>query len=94
MGGVLYRSGRTHRRVFPRDAFEEMADPALLLVRRVGEQKQLFGSGDVIVHCRRKIFKMDHKQSKVKVLFKHMCLTFHSGEQTSASMQVKFSSLE
>lgn len=79
MRGVLYRSGRTHRRVFPRDAFEEVADPALLLIRRVGEQKQLFGSGHVIVHCRRKIFKMDHKQGTVKVLqTTNFC--FHASE--------------
>lgn len=36
--------------MFPRDAFEEVADPALLLLLRVGQQKQLFGSGHVIVH--------------------------------------------
>lgn len=51
---VLCCGGRTNGRVFPRDAFEEVGDPALLLLLRAGQQKQLFGSGDVIVHCRRK----------------------------------------
>lgn len=60
----MHSGGRTHRRVFPRDAFEEVTDPALLLLLRVGQQKQLFGSGHVIVHCWRKRFKTDQKQGK------------------------------
>lgn len=53
---VLCCRARTHRWVFPRDAFEEVTDPALLLLLRVGQQKQLFCSGHVIVHCWGKIF--------------------------------------
>lgn len=44
------RRGRTHCRVFPRDAFEEVTDPALLLRLTIGQQKQIFGSGHVVVH--------------------------------------------
>lgn len=43
--------GRAQRRVFPRDAFEEVTDPTLLLLLRVGQQQQLLGSGHVVVHC-------------------------------------------
>lgn len=50
--------------MFPRDAFEEVADPALLLLLRVGQQKQLFGSGYVVVHCQRNTFEL--VRSKVK----------------------------
>lgn len=42
--------GMTDCRVFPWDAFEEVADPALLLLLTTGQQKQIFGSGHVIVH--------------------------------------------
>lgn len=36
--------------MFPRDAFEEVADPALLLLLRSGQEEQLFGSRHVIVY--------------------------------------------
>lgn len=42
---------RAQRWVFPRDAFEEVTDPALLLLLRVGQQQQLLGGGYVVVHC-------------------------------------------
>lgn len=45
-------SGGTQGRVFPRDAFEEVADPALLLLLRVGQQEQLLGRRHVVVHWR------------------------------------------
>lgn len=38
--------------VLPRDAFEEVTDPTLLLLLRVSQQQQLFGCGHVVVHCR------------------------------------------
>lgn len=38
--------------MLPRDAFDEVADPALLLLLRVGQQEQLFGRGHVVVHWR------------------------------------------
>lgn len=37
--------------MFSWDALEEVADPELLLPGTVGQQKQLLGGGDVIVHC-------------------------------------------
>lgn len=40
--------------MFPGDALEQVADPALLLLLSVGQQKQLFGGGHVVVHCKRK----------------------------------------
>lgn len=36
--------------MLPGDAFVEVTDPALLLLLRVGQQKQLFGTGHVIIH--------------------------------------------
>lgn len=43
--------------MFPGDAFEQVADPAPLLLLRVGQQQQIFGSGHVVVHCPRRGFK-------------------------------------
>lgn len=39
--------------VLPRDAFEEVTDPTLLLLLRVSQQQQLFGRGHVVVHLAR-----------------------------------------
>lgn len=49
--GRRAKCGRAQRRVFPRDAFEEVTDPALLVLLRVGQQQQLLGGGHVVVHC-------------------------------------------
>lgn len=61
---VVCYSWRTQCRMFPRDALEEVSDPALLLLLRVGQQKQLFGSGHVIVHCEEMKLKTDYKESQ------------------------------
>lgn len=50
---MLGRRRRAHGRVFPRDAFEEVTDPTLLLLLRVGQKKELFGSRHVIIHLAR-----------------------------------------
>lgn len=42
--------GGTHCQGFSWDAFEEVTDPALLFLLRVGEQQQLFSNGHVVVH--------------------------------------------
>lgn len=48
--------------MFPRDAFEEVTDPALLLLFGVGQQEQLFGGGHVIVHCWGTMWNINHIQ--------------------------------
>lgn len=66
LGRVVRRGGRSHGRVLPRDAFEDVADPALLLLRRVGEQQQVFGSGHVVVHCGEKIWRGGERQVETR----------------------------
>lgn len=45
--------------MLPRDAFEEVAHPALLLFLGVGQQEKLFGGGHVVVHWGEKAVSKD-----------------------------------
>lgn len=56
--------------MFPGDAFEEVADPALLLPLAAGQQEQLFGGGHVVVHLARH----NDVVLSVQVIFVALCV--------------------